>query len=145
MFWRYGWLKNPAIWLAANVLAHISGTKIIQNTVNNLNFHYRTNSVKIQKPKFSINWKKNMFLAHFWLISQFWGLKTFSGESSSVTHKFIWISSTRPKLEKANDKIPQRLDGRTKGWRTGPISPLFLVFLLLALNRQIFAGFKGVL
>ena len=56
-----------------------------------------------------------MFLAHFWSISQFWGLKTFSGESSSVTHKFIWISSTRPKLEKANDKIPQRLDGRTKG------------------------------
>ena len=63
-----------------------------------------------------------MFLAHFWSISQFWGLKTFSGESSSVTHKFVWISSTRPKLEKANDKIPKRLDGRTKGWRTGPIS-----------------------
>ena len=25
LFWRYGWLKNPAIWLAENILAHISG------------------------------------------------------------------------------------------------------------------------
>ena len=27
LFWSYGWLKNPAIWLAENNLAHISGTK----------------------------------------------------------------------------------------------------------------------
>ena len=26
-FWRYGWLKNPAIWLVENILASISGTK----------------------------------------------------------------------------------------------------------------------
>ena len=25
LFWRYGWLKNPAIWLADNILANISG------------------------------------------------------------------------------------------------------------------------
>ena len=31
LFWRYGWLKNPAIWLAENILAHISGTRIFQN------------------------------------------------------------------------------------------------------------------
>ena len=31
LFWRYGWLKNPAIWLAENILAHISGTKIFPN------------------------------------------------------------------------------------------------------------------
>ena len=29
--WRCGWLKNPAIWLAENILAHISGTKIFPN------------------------------------------------------------------------------------------------------------------
>ena len=28
LFWRYGWLKNPAIWSAENILAHISATKI---------------------------------------------------------------------------------------------------------------------
>ena len=31
LFWKYGWLKNPAIWLAENILAHISGTKIFSN------------------------------------------------------------------------------------------------------------------
>ena len=31
LFWRKGWVKNPAIWLAGNILAHISGTKIFRN------------------------------------------------------------------------------------------------------------------
>ena len=31
LFWRYGWLKNPAIWLAENILCSISGTKIFPN------------------------------------------------------------------------------------------------------------------
>ena len=31
LFWRYGWLKNPAIWLAENILVHISGTRISPN------------------------------------------------------------------------------------------------------------------
>ena len=28
LFWRYASLENPAIWLAENILAHISETKI---------------------------------------------------------------------------------------------------------------------
>ena len=28
-FWRYGWLKIPAIWLAEKILARILGTKIL--------------------------------------------------------------------------------------------------------------------
>ena len=31
LFRRYGWLKNLAIWLAEEILAHISGTKIFPN------------------------------------------------------------------------------------------------------------------
>ena len=31
LLWRYGWLKNPAIWLSENILDHISGTKIFPN------------------------------------------------------------------------------------------------------------------
>ena len=31
IFWRYGWLKNLAIWLAENILAYISGTRIFPN------------------------------------------------------------------------------------------------------------------
>ena len=30
-FWRYCWLKNPAIRLTENILAYISGTKIFPN------------------------------------------------------------------------------------------------------------------
>ena len=52
LFWRYGWLKNPAIWLTENILAHISEAKIFLNmrfvnTENNIDFHYISNSVKI--------------------------------------------------------------------------------------------------
>ena len=48
----YGWFKNPAMWLAENILAYISGTNIFQNMKfvlehRNKNFHYWTNSVKI--------------------------------------------------------------------------------------------------
>ena len=31
LFCRYGWLKNPAIWLGKNIMAQISGTKSSQN------------------------------------------------------------------------------------------------------------------
>ena len=30
LFWRHGWLKIPGIWLAKNILAHISGTRILR-------------------------------------------------------------------------------------------------------------------
>ena len=56
LFWRYGWLKNPALWLAENILVNILGTKIFpgfeQEKANNINFHYRTNSVKINDKIF---------------------------------------------------------------------------------------------
>ena len=31
LLWRYGWLKNPAVWLAENILANTSGTKVFPN------------------------------------------------------------------------------------------------------------------
>ena len=31
LFWIYGWLKNPAILLAGNILAHVSETNIFSN------------------------------------------------------------------------------------------------------------------
>ena len=33
LVWRYGWWKYPTIWLAQNILAHISQTKIFPNVV----------------------------------------------------------------------------------------------------------------
>ena len=32
LFWRYGWLKTPAIWLAENILVRNQGTKFCPNT-----------------------------------------------------------------------------------------------------------------
>ena len=52
LFWRYGWLRNPAIWLAENILGHISVIKISQiwdlcrNTTN------RSNLIKINDQNF---------------------------------------------------------------------------------------------
>ena len=49
LFWIYGWLKNPAMWLPENNSAHISKNKIFPNMgfvqKNNMNVHYITNSV----------------------------------------------------------------------------------------------------
>ena len=65
LFWRYGWLKNPAIWLAENILAHISGTKIFPN-IGFVQEH--------SWPNFSIN-SKNPVFGPF---SQILGQKRFS-------------------------------------------------------------------
>ena len=114
-FWRYGWLKNPAFWLAENILAHISGTKIwdlCRNTANNINFHYRSNSVKMM-TKFSNKLKKKPVLDHF----PNFGGKIFSpGKSISVTHNFTWHSSTMPKFRKNlchnSKKMPRQMEGQ---------------------------------
>ena len=69
LFWRNGWFKNPEIWLAETILAYISGTI----TANKINFHYRTNSMKIIE-KFFFESKK----PSFWLISPILGAKAFT-------------------------------------------------------------------
>ena len=56
--------------------------------------------VFIDDQIFSINLKNSvfgLFLVHF---PNFWGKKIFSGKSCSVTHNFIWVSSTMPKYRK---------------------------------------------
>ena len=57
LFWRYSWLKNPAIWL--RTFWPISRNKkfsqichLCRNTANNINFCYRSNSVKINDQLF---------------------------------------------------------------------------------------------
>ena len=61
----------------------------VQNTANNINFHYRTNSVKINHKIFQYI-EKTLFLVHF---PNFGGKKNFPGKSSSVINNFIWDSS----------------------------------------------------
>ena len=109
LFRRYGWLKNPSIWLAENTLAISQKPKFCQiwdlcrNTANNINFHYRTNSVKINDKNFP--WiQKTLSSVHFWsifpiLFGFFWVFFFFE-KSGVATHNFRWISSTMPKFRK---------------------------------------------
>ena len=118
LFWRYGWLKDPKIWLAENILNHISGTKICQirdlyrNMANNINVHYRTDVVKINYQIFQ-KIKKALFLTHFWLVyfPNFGGKKSFQEnlalsrttsygflvqlQNSKILSLLVWSSSFR--------------------------------------------------
>ena len=52
LFLRYGWLKNPAVWLAETFWPISQEKKFPQiwdlcsNTASNINFHYSSNSAK---------------------------------------------------------------------------------------------------
>ena len=86
LFSRYGWLKNPAIWLAEN----ISQEQIFsQSTANNKSFKHSTNSVKLMTIFFS-KFQKPFYglFGPFW--SNFGTKKIFSRKSGSVTHNFFF-------------------------------------------------------
>ena len=78
LFWRYGWLKNPAIWLAENILAHTQEQKFCQkwdlcrNIANNTNFHLEQIHYKLM-TQFLNKFLKNCFWLIFGPFSQFWG------------------------------------------------------------------------
>ena len=116
LFWRYVWLKTHAIWLAENILANISGTKNFPNMgfvlsiLNNTNFHYRTNSTKINDHIFQQIQKTvfGPFLVHF---PDFWSKKLFFRKFGPVMHNFKWVSCTMPKIwRKCRDR---QKNGRT--------------------------------
>ena len=92
LFWIYGWLKNPAIWLAVK------------------------NSVKIN-DKSSQYIQKTLFLTHFWSILPIFGAKTFFPEnpalSSTTSYGFL---APYQNLEKNNDNIPRK---QMEGWKDG--------------------------
>ena len=125
LFWRYGWLKNPAIWLAENILAHISG--MCRNTANYYHnyhsdyiFHHRTNSVKIIDKIFQY------ILAHFWSVFPILGAKRIFLENPGLSRKSYRFLAPCQNLEETNDTIPRkcperRMNGRTGG-RTDPNS-----------------------
>ena len=121
LFWRYVWLKTHAIWLAENILANISGTKNFPNIgfvlsiLNNTNFHYRTNSAKINDHIFQ-QIQKTLCLARFWSIFLIFGAKNFFSENSalSCTTSNGFLAPCQKFEENAGT------DRRTEG-RTNPI------------------------
>ena len=75
-------------------------------TANNINFHYRTVSRKINDHSF-LYIKTPLFLDYFWVISPFLGggggggVKKVFPENSAVTHNLIRVSSTRQKFRES--------------------------------------------
>ena len=114
--WRCGWLKNPAIWLAENILAHTQKPKffliwnLCRNRANNINFIIAQTYAKffpqIQKP---------LFLIRFWFIFPIFGISIFSGKSGSLTHNFMWFSSTILKFRKNWWQNPKKMPGQKDG------------------------------
>ena len=84
------------------------------NTANNKNFHYRTNSVKINDKIFQYI-QKTLFLAHF---PRFFGQKFFSLENPALSRTTSYgFLALRQNLEKTNDTIPRKGPERQKNWR----------------------------
>ena len=91
---------------------------LCRNTANNINFHYRTNSVKINDKIFQYFQKKTCFWSIFGPFSQFLK-KFFSRKSGSVKHNFIWVCSIMPKFRKNywfnSKKTPRQTEGQKDG------------------------------
>ena len=113
LFWRYDWLKNPAIWLAENILPISQKLEFSQiwdlfrNTTNNINIHYSTNSVKINDKIFQYI-QKTLFLAHF---PNFWGKKFFFWKIQlSCTTSYGFLASRKLMIQFQENT---QTDGRT--------------------------------
>ena len=55
-FWRYGWLKYDKIWLAENILGHISETKIFPN-MGFVQKHIKYYKISLWKNLVKINYQ----------------------------------------------------------------------------------------
>ena len=136
-------LEKWLIWLTSHEQKFSWIWDLCRNTANNITFHYRTNSVKINDQIFQ--WiKKTLFLTHFWSIFPISGAKNSFPENPAMssTTSYGFLAPCR-NLEKNNDIIPRkrpdrRKEGRTEG-RTDPISYDSSGYCLGSkkLNRQI--------
>ena len=81
---------------------------LCRNIANNINFHYRTNSVKINDKMFQYI-QTTLFLAHFWSIFPIFGTNIFFLENLVLlrTTSYGFLASCQ-NLEKTNDKIPRK-------------------------------------
>ena len=116
--WLFQWLVLEkwliyTIWLAENILAHITDAKtflnrvLYRNTARNIIFHYRANSVKTNYQFFQ-KIQKTLFWVHFWSIFPIFGAKTSYGFLAPCQN-----------LEKTNDIMPRKCPDRDTNGRTG--------------------------
>ena len=121
-----GWLKNPGIWLAENILAHIQKQEFSQiwdlcsSTANNINFHYRPTSVKINDQIFH-QVQKTLFLTLFGSIFPIFEAKKIFPEIPALSHTTSYgFLAPCQNLEKIDYTIPRKCPDRRKdGWKDG--------------------------
>ena len=105
--------------MAENILANISGTKNFPNMgfvlsiLNNTNFHYRTNSAKINDHIFQ-QIQKTLFLARFWSIFLIFGAKNFF-QKIRPCHAQLQMGFLHhaKNLKKMPGQTEERKDGQT--------------------------------
>ena len=122
LFWRYGWLKIlqsdwlRTFWPISQQPVFSQTWDLCRNIANNILFHYRTYSVKINDKIFQYI-QKALFLAHF---PNFVGKKLFlENPALSHTTSYGCLASCQ-NLEKTKDTIPRkRPDRRKDGWKDG--------------------------
>ena len=91
---------------------------LCRNIANNIHFHYRTNSVKINDKIFQYI-QKTLFLVHFWPIFPIFGAKKVFLENPALSRTTLYgFLVSCQNLEKTNDTILRkhldwRKDGRT--------------------------------
>ena len=88
--------------------------------------------------KFSNKLKKPCFWPILGLFSQFWGKKNFFlRKLGSVTHNFIWVSSTMPNFRKNVWYNYKKMPGQKDWWKDGRTSrPYFIGPFRLPLRFQ---------
>ena len=113
---QFDWLRT--FWTISQEQKCSQTWDLFRNTANNINFNHWTNSVKIITIYFN-KFKKLCFGPFLVHLPNFGGQKHFSRKSGSVTHNFIWVSSTMPKFFKKrwynSNKISRKKDRRKDG------------------------------
>ena len=135
-FWKYGRLKNLAIWLAENILAYISETRIFPN----MEFAQKNSNVFLIEQ---IQWK---LLAKFFnkLKKSCFGGKKFFQKiwlcHAQLYMGFIWVFIKKIRcvlcqsFEKTNDTVPRKHADRLKD-RQKDEDGQILFFMILVINE----------
>ena len=87
---------------------------LYKNTVNNINFHYRTNSRTINDQNF-LN-SKTLFLTHFWPTSPILGGKKCFPKKSGM-HNLIRFSSFMQKFWETSWSNSKKTTQQAAGWK----------------------------
>ena len=122
------WLRT--FWPISQV-QKISNMGFVLSTLNNTNFHYRTNSAKINDHIFQ-QIQKTLFLARFWSIFLIFGAKNFTENSALSCNAQLQMGFLHhaKNLKKMPGQTEERKDGKTLFNRNlpatagGPISRL---------------------